>query len=376
MPRFMNAKHWYAMVAVTGVIVVSGLGTGISFALTPMPEPQSAGTHSPGAPSSSSSAPTGNGARLSASATPGPSPTSDPVPPIPAEGSDPPVAPPAPVIGTQPIPSAPPTSPTRPPTSPSVQPSASNTGVPPGVSLTRYDGDIVITQPGTVIDSLDVYGLIWVEAPNVTIRNSIVRGRPVTSSAALIYAGYPQVSNLLIEDVELVAANPSPWINGVMGYRFTLLRANIHGVIDQVHIFGNDVTVKSSWLHDNLHFTDDPTHSDGSHDDNIQVQTGSNIVLTGNTLSGSHNASLMVTEAQGVPTALSYTGNWASNGACTVNISQVGSGQPLHGLTVSGNHFGVSQFNCPIVIDAASVPGVDTSDNTMMSGAAFRVISR
>ncbi|HEU5223287.1 MAG TPA: hypothetical protein VFU07_06345, partial [Candidatus Lumbricidophila sp.] len=49
-------------------------------------------------------------------------------------------------------------------------------GVPAGTVLTRHDGDIYVTTPGAVLDSLDVYGKVIIQANNVTIKNSIVRG--------------------------------------------------------------------------------------------------------------------------------------------------------------------------------------------------------
>ncbi|MFC7590531.1 hypothetical protein ACFQYP_47700 [Nonomuraea antimicrobica] len=54
-------------------------------------------------------------------------------------------------------------------------PGPGNTGVPEGVRL-RKSGSLRVTKNGTVIDGLEVTGYITVEADDVTIRNTRVRG--------------------------------------------------------------------------------------------------------------------------------------------------------------------------------------------------------
>src|SRR4051794_7989522 len=50
-------------------------------------------------------------------------------------------------------------------------PNLENTGVPPGTGL-KASGAITVSVPGTVIDSLDIKGMINITADNVTIRRS------------------------------------------------------------------------------------------------------------------------------------------------------------------------------------------------------------
>ena len=45
-----------------------------------------------------------------------------------------------------------------------VKPSSSTTGVPAGTSLTRHNGDIVVTTPGTILGALDIYGFVKIRA--------------------------------------------------------------------------------------------------------------------------------------------------------------------------------------------------------------------
>ncbi len=257
----------------------------------------------------------------------------------------------------------------------SVKPSASNTGVLSGTTLKKMTGDIVVTVPGTVIENIDLRGLIRVEAPNVTIRNSIVRGRPVTSSAALIFAGSPKAAGLVVEDTELVAADSNPWINGIMGSGFTVRRTEIANVVDTVHIFGDNVRVESSWLHDNLHFAKDPNWGGGpSHDDSVQVQKGNNISIVGNSITGAYNAALQVTQDAGVTSGLTFSKNWTSGGACTVNVAQKARGA-IRGFTMTDNTFGASRFSCPAIIDTAT-KNVSTISGNTFSGGAFKIVLR
>ena len=76
-------------------------------------------------------------------------------------------------------------------------PSAYSTGVPAGTTL-KPSGTITVSQPGTVIDGLDVDGEIYVEASDVTIKNTRVTGH----SWAVIDVAQG-ASNVTIQDVEV-----------------------------------------------------------------------------------------------------------------------------------------------------------------------------
>lgn len=234
-------------------------------------------------------------------------------------------------------------------TGPTATPTASTTGVPAGTKLRVHNGDLTIKTAGTVIDGLDIRGFVRVEAPNVTIKNTIVRGRATTGNAIMIYAGTGKSAGLTVRNTELAPTNATPNTNGIYGFDFTLDRVNIHNVIDSVHIFGNNVTIANSYLHNNLHFTNDPNHRDGSHDDNIQIQKGSNIVITNNNISGSYNAALMVTQDQGAVSNVRLSNNLVAGGGCTVNIAEKGKGA-IQGLKITDNIFGDSRFGCSMLV--------------------------
>ncbi|WP_150307651.1 right-handed parallel beta-helix repeat-containing protein [Planctomonas psychrotolerans] len=223
-------------------------------------------------------------------------------------------------------------------------------GVPEGTRLRVHYGDIVVTRAGTVIDSLDVRGLITIKAPDVVIKNSIVRGRVVDGNSALI-SNYRSGAKFTVINSELIADHRSPYINGIIGSNFTVRNSEISRVVDAVHITGSNVTIEKSWFHYHLHFLRDPNHrGTPSHDDSIQVQSGNNIRIAGNILTGPHNAVLQITQDTGAVSNVTFTGNRVDNGHCSLNISE-GDRSSIQGLTVSNNTFGrnTGHPNCAIV---------------------------
>nr|WP_284288154.1 hypothetical protein [Angustibacter aerolatus] len=74
--------------------------------------------------------------------------------------------------------------------------------------LTDYYGDLTISTPGTVVDGLDVHGFVKINAANVTIKRSKIRGGVAVYTAgnrSLISSTQP---GAVIEDVEPVARLP------------------------------------------------------------------------------------------------------------------------------------------------------------------------
>lgn len=252
------------------------------------------------------------------------------------------------------------------------RPDATNTGVPAGRALTVHRGDLTIKTPGTVIDSLDVYGVVVVRADNVVIKNTRIRGRSATFYTALVNNNQG-ARNLVIQDSELAADVESPYLYGILGAQFTAERVQIHRVIDAVHVTGPNVTVRASYLHDLSHFDADPNFGGTpSHDDNVQIQAGSNIRIVGNTVEGSWNAGVQITQDAGVVRDVQITDNWLDGGMCTINVAEKGRG-PISGLVVTSNTFGrATRVNdCAVVAPTTTV--LTQADNYFVDGAAIRV---
>lgn len=175
------------------------------------------------------------------------------------------------------------------------------TGVPPGTSLTRQDGDITVTVNGTVIENLDLHGRIIVNASNVIIRKCIIRGTnaaPSASATPLINARSASCVNLLVEDCEIAPQFPHWfWEGGITGHDFVARRCNIHSATDGINVYNTfspgtatNTTIEFNWIHDLswwsasaagvVHPSDTVTHNDC-----IQHQGGLGTIIRGNHLS-------------------------------------------------------------------------------------------
>jgi hypothetical protein len=292
-------------------------------------------------PAPDTSAPDTSAPDTSAPDTPMPTPSLAPTPsqtPTPTEPTPPPTATPTPTASDD-----------------NAKPGPTNTGVPAGTPLTVYNGDLTITTAGATYADLDIHGFVRVEAPDVTIKDSIIRGGSAASNTAIIYDLSDAATNLLVVDSEIVPADPSVFIDGIDGWNYTALRLNIHGTVDGAKMFGPNATVEDSWIHDLVTYEHDPSHDDGvSHNDDVQVLSGSNLRIIGNDLEGGHNSAIQITQDHGPLIDVLIDSNWADAGNVTFNISN--SPLPsLSGVTVTNNLFGHSAITgCQILYTAVT----------------------
>lgn len=212
-------------------------------------------------------------------------------------------------------------------------PNAASTGVRPGVAL-RDSGSITVNTPGTVIQGLSVSGTITVNASNVVIRDTLIRGGG---------NGYPiritsGVKNTLIEYVEIDNLNSTGigiFFNGGSG---RVRYADIHSAEDGIRVGADDVVVEYSYIHDLY-------RQPGGHHDTLQIRSGDNVTLRGNTFlpyvastGDPMNAAIQVGSLTGAPLRnFRVIDNYMDGGNYTVNggdSSNVASGE------FSGNVFG------------------------------------
>jgi hypothetical protein len=174
------------------------------------------------------------------------------------------------------------------------KPGAGNTGVPAGTQLTVVTGNITATA-GQVIQNVDLRGRVIVNAPNVTIRNSIIRGTvnawTSTSSGGLVTATGSAVANLLIERSTLIPLDPDPGWTGIIGHDYTARYNDISNTVDGFGVYNtaapntnSNVVIENNWVHDLSWFNPDPWHSDGVHADGVQMQGGLGTRIWFNTL--------------------------------------------------------------------------------------------
>lgn len=230
-------------------------------------------------------------------------------------------------------------------------------GVPAGTHLTVHQGNLVITQPGTVIDALDVHGTIRIQAANVTIKRTLVRGGPAATKTDALIAAWWGFRNIQISDTTVRADNPSLHIDGLSGSNFTARRLDVSNVVDSVKVIGPNVVLADSWLHNPIHSDHDPNQPDGrTHDDSVQIEGGNNILLQGNKLEGAHNSAIMVTQNYSATSNVRIETNSLSGGACTINATQRGKGMKIVGMSILSNRFGLGIYGyaCPMRLPRSS----------------------
>lgn len=300
--------------------------------------------------------------------------------PTPTPTTQPTTAPTTPAPTTAPTTPAPTTQPTTAPTptpTPSAstgKPSASSVGVPAGVTLKRHDGNITITQDGTHLNGLDIHGFVDVKANNVKITNSIIRGGKGTSFRGLLMS--LSKTGLVIEDSEFKPEFQTVYLDGIIAQNFTARRIHVQGGVDNVKITGDNSIITDSLLENTVYYSSDPNQGGGpTHNDNIQISKGKNIVLQRNTIRGAQTHTILGQAAQG-PTALKIDGNWLDGAICGVKL-QIRNGYQLTG-TVSNNKFGPNRVysKCKISVQNG-ISGVSAWGNVMeMDGSNADTILR
>lgn len=227
-----------------------------------------------------------------------------------------------------------------------MRPDASNTGY---LALKRWDGDLVITTPGQIVEGLDVHGNVVIKAPNVICRKSIFRGgKPITSGQqGILSIVHAVATNYLVEDITIVPEFPNVRQDGIKVNQAGIFRRiNLSGTADGMTIYGSGVKLYDSWLHDFVTYSSDPAQAGGpSHSDAIMVQAGSGVRISGNSISGANNAAVIVTQDAGVTSDLTIENNFIDGGAVSVNVT---SGGPYKNLIrVQNNRFGRNQIKYP-----------------------------
>ncbi len=205
---------------------------------------------------------------------------------------------------------------------PRVWPDESTTGVPDGIELVA-SGPIVVTEANAVVEGVEVDGGITVQAPGVTIRNSLVRG---DISNVIDCDSDNGCEDLLIEDTTVIGTGPSCQ-NGIGFNRYTARRVDISGCIDGAKANGF-TTIEDSWIHDLRRVEKD---GEASHNDGIQSTGGQDIVLRGNRIDAipQRATSAIKVSAERRPLLdVEVADNLLSGGSITLYVNDAGEGPP------------------------------------------------
>jgi hypothetical protein len=211
-------------------------------------------------------------------------------------------------VTPSPTPSATPTP--TPTVVPAGFPNASNTGVPAGTVLAKR-GSLTVTQPNTVIDSMEIDGCLTIAktASNVTVKNSLIRSKDCVWNIDDT-AGAP---GLKVIDTEIDGLGGTTGDAGIHGYGYTLTRVNIHGTGDGLKVGTGDV-IQDSYIHD-LAITS------SSHNDGIQCLGTTSLTISHNTIvvkDGATSAIILSTGSADAMRNVTISNNLLAGGAYTV----------------------------------------------------------
>ena len=148
-------------------------------------------------------------------------------------------------------------------------PDAASTGVPAGTRLTRT-GDVVVTEPGTVLSGLAM-GCLTVRAADVVVR----RSRITCTDGRQLAVALSDAEGFVMEDSEIDGGDGGTE-NAVGWGGYTLRRVEVRGTQDGPRL-GYDATVVDSWIHGLV-------RHDGVHTDALQSTSGERILVRHNTL--------------------------------------------------------------------------------------------
>jgi hypothetical protein len=137
-------------------------------------------------------------------------------------------------------------------------PTPACTGAPPNVTLTEVKGDFKATTSGQVIDGKRITGRLLVEAPNVTIRNSVIGGVVTNADGADGKPRYP----FTIVDSTVGPETGCQFGVGIGEANFVALRVHVRGIDDSFRMSGDNVTIRDSFAR--------PCSRSTSHSDGIQ----------------------------------------------------------------------------------------------------------
>ena len=167
--------------------------------------------------------------------------------------------------------------------------------------------------------------------------------------------------------------------NGIHGKDYELYRCDISGWVDGIGMYDRNCIAKGNWVHGLTYWSWDPSHSDGSHNDGIQVHGGDNFEIVGNSLEGGYkiNACIMVTQDTAPTSNLTIDQNWLTSAytpvtsatAVGLNVSNSGSGgggAAMTDVTITNNLFSNSsnfRVNWSALVDSSTRSAATISHN-------------
>jgi hypothetical protein len=211
------------------------------------------------------------------------------------------------------------------PALPSSKPNASNTGVPPGVTLTSH-GSMTVTKAGTVVDAMWIKGTLTIAANNVTVEDSKIEAAASGWYGISISGG---VTGTRIIDNEIWGDD-----GGYIGINAPHAgSASIYTFVcgNHLHNWENDLTVGPNMMVQANFIDAMQNHQNDTDADGIENYYGGNNKFWGNnimaygpngTSTSGINSALNIT-ATGINISnVQVNGNWLGGGGGTLDLDQ------------------------------------------------------
>jgi hypothetical protein len=220
-------------------------------------------------------------------------------------------------------------------------PSRLNTGVASGAALSPHQGNLTLTVPGTVVSGLNIQGTVYINAPDVTLKDTMIT---VAGYAVVKIANVKGVTvqNCTINGV----GTGNDGSNGIQGTG-TFIGNNIFNVENGITVDGSGPTlIQDNYIHDLL-------ASGSPHYDGIQIDGGiADVEIRHNTIINTHiqTSAVMIDNYYGAISNIKVDNNVLAGGGYTIYVDGHFNKFPISDVSITNNHmaggyFGIVDFN-------------------------------
>ena len=218
------------------------------------------------------------------------------------------------------------------------EPTAATTGVIPGTVLSDYNSPTVnaVTIPaGAHIISKRIYGDVQFAGDALVENCRLYGGAQVITSGntAVVNCNNTRTGIAVLKDCEIVPRTETNGRDCVLGKQFELYRCRLSGGVDGVGIYTTSTTATSAaakvigCLIEDLTYvypdTITTSHTDGTHNDGIQLQGGRDVQIKGNAIYGTTHALAGTGTNPAKPWLI---GQGYVNGSCVIVQNNTGAG--------------------------------------------------
>jgi len=185
------------------------------------------------------------------------------------------------------------------------QPTRNNTGLMVNNRVqTMWMQSNTITTGGTqanprIIENVTFTDRVVVQAPYITFRNCLFTGAMATFNTGLLDTTHVNCVGIRAEYCDFNHTNLTFHTNCVLGHDTIVYRCWLNRGVDGVGGYntagGNaNIQLLCSYVNELAWWSMDNDHTDGTHNDGVQIQSGGNVTIRGNTFYGyKYNANLL-----------------------------------------------------------------------------------